>query len=190
MSREEKEQDRQTLIKTLEANLIHLEKATNEDKLVKFAGDLIADIAEVASPDISAIIRYKRTLPEFRRVYTDLVTDSSNIVEQIEAPGEEQDELPGVIEEYIRNTKDNLEQLIQILKQIPAVKDTSNLIKTEKVPLSKFPPGLSDKIASYLSGKEGSIQTQMAELRRDTRRGGRKTKKNRSRRKKTHGRRV
>lgn len=89
-------------------------------------------------------------------------------------------------ERYRQGFVTDLEEMIRLLNEMNIPQDLSNLMKTEKNPLSKLPPDVADKVASYVSGREGSIPSQMAQLRR----GGRKTKKKRSSKKKTHGRRV
>ncbi len=92
-----------------------------------------------------------------------------------------------------------LEDLIRTLKTNRSAKDISNVMATERDFLSeKVPKDLAEDITLFLTGKKGSIESQMNQIRAESgkpplppkKEGGRKTKKNRSRRKKTHGRRV
>jgi hypothetical protein len=68
---------------------------------------------------------------------------------------------------------------------------------TEKEFLSeKVPKDTAEHVASFLTGKKGSLGAQASQLKVDIgksgvpSKGGRKTKKNKSSKKKTHGRRV
>jgi hypothetical protein len=75
------------------------------------------------------------------------------------------------------------------------VKDMSSLLATEREPLSKLPADLANKVASYVSGEEGTMGVQMSKALQAVGKSGvhgkgrRKTKKNRVKRRKTHGRR-
>ena len=106
-------------------------------------------------------------------------------------------------------TKRNTDKLIDILNEtinkfqsflikVSRVMDTASVSGVEKEFLSeKVPKVVAERIVSNLSGKEGSIGAQQSQLRVEYgkpgvqgKKGGRKTKKKRSSKKKTHGRRV
>lgn len=77
-------------------------------------------------------------------------------------------------------------------------KSLASVALTEKEFMSeKLPKDVADRIASYLSGKKGAVAAQLSQIAVSegkpgvsTKKGGRKTKKKRSSKKKTHGRRV
>lgn len=76
----------------------------------------------------------------------------------------------------------------EVIENTPA-QNLAAIQSTEKEFLSKkAPEDVANKIASYLSGKKGSIKGQLKQIKE--RLGGRKTKKNRSSKRKTYGRRV
>ncbi len=98
------------------------------------------------------------------------------------------------VAKYKRSLQNRLTKLKQVFEPfLSKRKDLARLVKTEKEPLSKLPPGVSDKVASYLSGEEGSIESQMNRIRAESgkpplppkKRGGRKTKKNKYSKRKT-----
>ena len=76
-------------------------------------------------------------------------------------------------------------------------KDIGSILETEKEFLSeKVPREVAEHISSYVTGKKGSLGAQKSQLRTQVgdsgvpNRGGTKTKKNKSSKRKTHGRRV
>ena len=168
------------------ANLRELKELTDVNSLQQFVYSARSSYRKDTVDDVEFL---SKMLPELKGMVKELVEELEDIDDEIKNP--EEDGMPQQdVVRYKRSLRDTLKTFKRMVEPLLPGRDLARLVKTEKVPLSQLPPGVSDKIASYLSGKEGSIQTQMAELRRDTRRGGRKTKKNRSRRKKTHGRRV
>ena len=98
--------------------------------------------------------------------------------------------------EYKESVVADLRSLIKILKSMDALavgaKSMAAFNQIEKAPFAS--KGLSEDtagvISSYLTGKRGTPAMQAEQLRKEVGKGGRKTKKNKSSKKKTHGRRV
>lgn len=82
-----------------------------------------------------------------------------------------------------------IKQVHKLIANTPA-QDLAALVATEKYPLSKLPKDVADKVAEYLSGKKGPMERQLKEIKTEHGKGGRKTKKKRSSKRKTYGRRV
>lgn len=202
-----KEDRRERTINLFRSIIGYLDKETNRNKLVQYSSELHYVFQLMHKDDIEL---YSDKFPVFKRAVRSITEDSMGLSDRLDDAFDE-GEMEVIIRDYKQDTTRNAQRVIDILEKIPAIRDTSNLRKTEKNPLSKYkyhiqdpldsekqieqekeiPPDASGKIASFLSGKEGLIESQTAQLKRDVGRGGRrKTKKNRSRRKKTHGRRV
>ena len=124
----------------------------------------------------------KRIRNSAKKLYT--VGDTRIFGEDIQEEGYKR-----VIDWFLRNTK-------KFIVSMEPKKDLANLLETEREPLSQLPDDIVRNIGSYVSGEEGSLGAQMSKLRVRSNRsgvpthGGRKTKKNRSQRRKTHGRRI
>jgi hypothetical protein len=90
-----------------------------------------------------------------------------------------------------------IKELDKVTSKKGSVVSSQNIMLTEKEFLSeKVPKEVAENIASYLTAKKGSIGAQASQVRTSygkagvPNRGGRKTKKNKSSKRKTHGRRV
>ena len=100
--------------------------------------------------------------------------------------------------EYKRAIILHLTPLIASLEATMVSKHAANMMLTEKEFLSeKVPKDVADNIASFVTGKKGTLGAQLSQLAVDSgkpgvssKNGGKKTKKNRTKRRKTHGRRV
>ena len=102
---------------------------------------------------------------------------------------------PAVFERYKQETTDAVKELIASVKNINVIREGAKaaaaLKGTEKsLFASKVPEDVANKITGYLTGKKGSLDDQLSKLKGEAGRGGGKTKKNRTKRRKTHGRRV
>lgn len=130
--------------------------------------------------------------PEARRVLNELYGMLDDFA------GDEGDEplTAARIREYKEAVKTRMETLIGILKDqnklAQSIKDLASLKQVEKAPFASkgLPEDVVGVIAKNLTGKRGTMDAQMAELRKEVGKGGRKTKKNKSSKRKTHGRRV
>lgn len=118
---------------------------------------------------------------------------------------DEADEAGGMTAEMRNGLRDDMIQMIRIMiKELDkvtskkgSVVSSQNIMLTEKEFLSeKVPKEVAENIASYLTAKKGSIGAQASQVRTSygkagvPNRGGTKTKKNKSSKRKTHGRRV
>lgn len=197
------EEEYNELEDTLQHFLLHvnssvrkLEKVSDVDSLQQFIFSVRRSYQKDTVDDVEFL---RDRFPDVENLVDQLVEELENINEEIENPEEEDGMSQQDVAKYKRSLQNRLKALKQVFEPfLSKRKDLASLVKTEKVPLSKFPPGVSDEIASYLSGEEGSIESQMNRIRAQSGKpplppkkgSGKKTKKNRSRRKKTHGRRV
>jgi len=118
---------------------------------------------------------------------------------------------PGLTPETLTQLRDDMisytefmitkvnEFLIKVNKFIlrKPIRDVGSILRTEKEFLSeKVPKEVAQNISSYVTGHSGAIEAQKSQLRTQVgdsgvpNRGGTKTKKNKSSKRKTHGRRV
>ena len=183
------------------ANLHELKTVNNVNSLHQFIFSARSSYRKHTEDDVEIL---GKMLPELKGMVKELVEELDDIRDEIENP--EEDEMPQQdvvrhkrsLRHRLKTFKQIAENLLEVRSGKRDISSFAHLIQTEKEPLSQFPPGIPENITSYLSGTEGSIDAQMNEVRRQfgkpplppKKEGGRKTKKNRSRRKKTHGRRV
>lgn len=167
----------------LEKSLERLQKANTERKFV----------AEIEKLD--------NMLDEINWPGTDEHTEGINAI--VDAVLDRVDRIPPMADDLREAFRDNLihhlERLVDAIGRAPKLpaENIASIRATEKDFLSKkVPKEVAENIASYLSGEKGAIGAQMSKLRVKEggpgvpSRGGRKTKKNKSSKKKTHGRRV
>jgi len=126
-------------------------------------------------------------------------------VDELSSVIDEADEAGGMTSEMRNRLRDDMVQILTVMiKKLDKVTSTKgsvvssqNIMLTEKEFLSeKVPKEVAENIASYLTAKKGSIGAQASQVRTSygkagvPNRGGTKTKKNKSSKRKTHGRRV
>jgi hypothetical protein len=110
---------------------------------------------------------------------------------EVPAHGDEPPGSPAFFKRWLLNDIDvYIEFLNNVLAYVPK-KNLQSILFTEKELLSeKVPPGVSDKIASYLTGKEGSIPSQKHQLKEDAGHAGGSRKMNKKSNRKTRKRRM
>ncbi len=192
------EEEYNELEDTLQHFLLHvnssvrkLEKVSDVDSLQQFIFSVRRSYQKDTVDDVEFL---RDRFPDVENLVDQLVEELENINEEIENPEEEDGMSQQDVARYKRSLQDRLKALKQVFEPfLSKRKDLARLVKTEKEPLSKLPPGVSDKVASYLSGEEGSIESQMNRIRAESgkpplppkKRGGRKTKKNKYSKRKT-----
>jgi flagellar biosynthesis chaperone FliJ len=116
----------------------------------------------------------------------ELVEESSNSITHDQLTKRNADKVIDVLDEIINKFQ-------RFLTKVSPALDTSSIVSTEKEFLSeKVPKEVAENIASYVSGKEGSIGAQVSQLRVkhgkpgvQGKKGGKKTRKTRKQKKKT-----
>jgi DNA repair exonuclease SbcCD ATPase subunit len=141
---------------------------------------------------------FSSKLPPLKSVVKELEKETYTIVKEEDDLERDEPMTEQRIEEYKRSLQGKLETIKLMVSAFLPSRDLTRLMKTEKEPLSKLPEDIVNNITHFLSARRGTLLEQINELRTEAglpplppkKEGGRKTKKNRSRRKKTHGRRV
>jgi len=201
----QKEDRRERVIQLFQSIIGYLDKERNLDKLMEYVGELHYVFELMYNDDLQF---YSRKFPKFGSAVTAIELDSTRLLEEADGAFDA-DQLERIIREYKQTTTRNAQTAIDVLEKIPAIRDTKSFSKVSRQPFSypdddplkklQLPPELVGKILENVSGKKGPSGTHSSQLAMDVgrsgvssnaRNGGRKTKKNRSRRKKTHGRRV
>lgn len=200
----QKEDRRERVIQLFQSIIGSLDKERNIDKLLEYVGELHYVFQLMYNDDLEF---YSRKFPKFGSAVTAIELDSTRLLERADG-ADDDNQLERIVREYKETTTRNAQTAIDVLEKIPAIRDTKSFSKVSRQPFSypddppekrRLPPELIDKILENVSGKKGPSGTHLSQLAMNvgrsgvssnSRNGGRKTKKNRSRRKKTHGRRV
>jgi len=176
----EEREERERLVKEFDRILAKLKVAKNRGKFETAASEL-QDALEMDSSI--------GNLPRVEHLRNNLIMDLEDIFENEEVLAD-----PARRREERENLIRMLQEFIDTLNAMSGVKDLANVVGTEKEFLSeKVPKDSAEHIASFLTGKKGSLGAQKSQLAVDLgragissrREGGKKTKKNKSSKRKT-----
>lgn len=179
----EEREERERLVKEFDRILVKLKDATTKRKLEEAVGQLYEALEMDTSTGNLKRVEYLRN---------DLIVAIDELFQE-DVMGD-----PFRRREERENLIEMLQGLIDTLTSMSGVKDMSSVMGTEKDFLSeKVPKETAEHVASFLTGKKGSLGAQSSQMNVDlgkpgvsSKKGGRKTKKNKSSKRKTHGRRV
>jgi hypothetical protein len=173
-------EERERLVKEFDRILAKLKDAKNRKKFEAATGELYEALEMDTSTGNLQRVEYDRN---------ELIIVLEDIFENEEVLAD-----PARRREERENLIRMLQEFIDTLNAMSGVKDLANVVGTEKEFLSeKVPKDSAEHIASFLTGKKGSLGAQKSQLAVDLgragissrREGGKKTKKNKSSKRKT-----
>ena len=198
----QKEDRRERVIHLFQSIIGSLDKERNIDKLLEYVGELHYVFQLMYNDDLEF---YSRKFPKFGSAVTAIELDSTRLLERADG-ADDDNQLERIVREYKETTTRNAQTAIDVLEKIPAIRDTKSFSKVSRQPFSypddppekrRLPPELIDKILENVSGKKGPSGTHLSQLAMNVgrsgvssnaRNGGKKTKRNHRRSKKTRSR--